>query len=74
MLLDHVKPVIHPIDFLVFKGMNAKESISDILPLCKQYRCPALTPMRKQIKTAVEKKNYEWQVARIDDSGHIGFE
>jgi len=69
-----VKPVFHPINFLVFKGMNAKDRISDIMLLCKQYACPALTPIRRQIETAVEKENYGWQVARIDDEGKITFE
>lgn len=69
-----VKPVLNPIDFLVFKGMNKNESVSNVIFLSKQCSNTILNTLRKQVKTAVEKKKYEWQVARIDDMGDIKFE
>lgn len=69
-----VKPVLNPVDFVVFKGMNEKESISDIIFLSREYNCPSLNKIREQVKTAVEKKQYDWQVARIDKQGNILFE
>ena len=69
-----VKPILHPIDFVVFKGMNKKETISDIILLTKPYDCPSLNSIRRDIKTAVSKNKYDWQVARIDEKGNIKFE
>jgi len=69
-----VKPILHPIDFVVFKGMNKEESISDIIFLSKPYDCPSLNLIRRDIKSAVSKNRYDWQVARIDEKGNIAFE
>jgi predicted Holliday junction resolvase-like endonuclease len=68
------KPILHPVDFVVFKGMNEKESISDIMFLSREYGCPSLNAVRQQVKTAVQNKQYDWQVARIDKKGRISFE
>lgn len=69
-----VKPILHPIDFVVFKGMKKEESISDIILLSKTYRCPSLSLIRRDIKSAVSKKRYDWQLARINEKGNIEFE
>jgi predicted Holliday junction resolvase-like endonuclease len=69
-----VKPILSPIDFVVFNGMNKAEAISDILLLSRKHNCPSLDPIHKQIGTAVIKQKYDWQVARIDDDGSIVFE
>ena len=69
-----VKPILNPVDFVVFKGMNKKEVISDILFLSKFYNSPVLNITRKQVETAILNNRYEWQVARITDEGKISFE
>lgn len=69
-----VKPILNPIDFVVFKGMNKEESISDIILLSKKYDIPSLNLIRNQIETVILKNQYEWQVARIDEKGNILFE
>jgi predicted Holliday junction resolvase-like endonuclease len=68
-----IKAILHPIDFIAFNGMTNEESISDIRLLTRE-QCAILDPIRKQIKKAVEAKKYDWQVARIDDSGKISME
>jgi predicted Holliday junction resolvase-like endonuclease len=69
-----VKPILHPIDFVVFKGMNREETVSDIMLLTRQHNCPSINPLREQIKAAVLKNKYDWQIARIDDKGKIVLE
>lgn len=69
-----VKPILNPIDFVVFKGMNKKQSISDIIFLSKRYNVSSLNVVRQQIAKVISKNQYEWQVARIDDNGNISFE
>ena len=69
-----VKPILNPVDFVVFNGMNKKEDINNIILLSKQHDAPALITVRKQIEQAIIQKKYEWQVARIDEEGKIIFE
>ncbi len=68
-----IKPVLNPVDFLVFKGMNQFEEISDLVFLSKRLDNPLINKLREQVKDAVKQKNYEWLVARIDDEGKIEF-
>lgn len=65
-----IKPILHPIDFIAFNGMTNEESISDIRLLTRE-QCAILDPIRKQIKKVVEAKKYDWQVARIGETGSI---
>ncbi len=68
-----VKPVFYPIDFLVFNGMNDKESIDELILLSRQSKSPILNSVRDKIQIAVTNENYGWQEARIDDEGKIFF-
>jgi len=69
-----VIPILNPVDFIVFKGMNRRDSISEILMLSKTCNFKSLCNLRKQVKQTIIKKNYDWQTARIDDFGNIEFE
>jgi len=69
-----VIPILNPVDFIVFKGMNRRDSVSEILLLSKTCTFKSLCTIRKQVKQAITKKNYDWQTARIDDFGNITFE
>lgn len=68
-----VKPIFHPIDFIAFNGMNAQDEVSDITLLARE-QCVLLDPIRKHIKKAICEFKYDWQVARIDDTGNIKIE
>ncbi len=69
-----IKPVLNPVDFLVFKGMNKSEEITDLVFLSKKLENPMINRLREQVKTSIENNRYEWLVARIDDEGKIEFE
>ncbi len=69
-----VKPIFNPIDFLVFNGMTEKEKIKDIIFLSKISKIESLNLIRKQIKEIISKRNYNWQVGRIEDEGEIKLE
>lgn len=72
--VSDVKPILNPIDFVVFKGMTKNDSVNDIILLSKYIKNPELNTIRKQIEKVVLQKKYDWQVARIDEKGNIGFE
>jgi len=67
-----VKPILHPVDFVVFKGMNKTESVSEVMFLSKW--CASLESVRKGVEKAVKEKKYEWVLARIDEKGGVGVE
>ncbi len=69
-----IKPILNPIDFLVFKDMNKKETVNDIVFLSKVCNNPILNKLRIQIRNSIQKKKYDWQVARITEKGEIGIE
>ena len=69
-----VKPILNPIDFLVFDGMTDKDKIKNIIFLSKISKIESLNLIRKQIKDIISKRNYIWQVGRIDDLGSLTFE
>lgn len=69
-----VKPILNPIDFVVFNGMNKNDSVNDIILLSKQIKNPELNQIRQQVKKSIVQNKYEWLVARIDDNGKIKFE
>ncbi|MCX6749323.1 MAG: hypothetical protein NTW17_01080, partial [Candidatus Pacearchaeota archaeon] len=60
-----VKPVLSPVDFLVFDGMTDKDKIKDIIFLSKISKIESMNLIRTQIKEIISKKNYTWQVGRI---------
>lgn len=69
-----IKPILNPIDFVVFKDMNEKEEINDIIFLSKKCNNSSLNNLRVQVRESIQKKKYDWQVARIDEEGKILFE
>src|SRR3989338_9728526 len=69
-----VKPILNPIDFLVFDGMTDKEKIKNIIFLSRISKIDSLNLIRKQIKETIASKNYIWQVGRIDELGSLTFE
>lgn len=69
-----IKPILNPVDFVVFNGMENKGNISNIIFLSKAVQNPALNDLRIQVDKAIKNKKYEWQVARIDEKGNIELE
>jgi predicted Holliday junction resolvase-like endonuclease len=69
-----IKPILNPVDFIAFKGMNRADHVSDILFMSKKCESRSLKTIRAQIDRAVEHERYNWQVARINEYGKIEFE
>ena len=69
-----IKPILNPVDFVAFKGMNKNGNVSDIIFLSNSYNNAMLNKARLQVKNAIQNKKYDWQVARISEIGDILFE
>lgn len=69
-----IKPILNPVDFIVFKDMDKKEVVNDIVFLSETCKNPILNELRTQIKNVIKKEKYDWQVARIGKEGEISLE
>ena len=68
-----IKALLHPIDFIVFDGMN-KDRMKDVILLTNRTNNPYLKKLHKGIGRAVKDKAYDWKVLRVTDNGEIEYE
>jgi len=66
-----IKPINHPIDYIVYDGMNGG-SINNVIFLHKTNH--DLAELHKSVHNTVEKKEYDWKVARISREGTLEME
>ncbi len=74
---NDAKVIFHPIDFLVFSGMNSNKGdnkINQIILLDKNNKSGQYLSIQKSIEKAVQAKNYEWLTLRVDNNGTISEE
>ena len=76
-----VKPIIHPVDFVIFNGdYEAKKSnyrdkeIQDVVFLSKKSENSDLLNLQESVNQCVKEKNYDFKLVRISDTGKITFE
>ncbi len=69
------KVIFHPVDFIVFKGMNSEKkqdcTIKEILLLDKNNKSGEYLNIQKSIEKAVQTKSYEWLTLRVENTGKI---
>jgi len=66
-----IKALLHPVDFVVFDGLESKEDLRQVVFLSKTVDNQQLNGLRDSIAKAVEEKRYNWQVARVSIDGKI---
>ena len=66
-----IKPILHPIDYIVFKGMDKSDSIEEINFFSRSTENEIINTLRSQVQKVIDHKEYEWGVARIKDDGSI---
>ena len=69
-----IKALWHPIDFLVFNGLNEKKDVDNIIFLSRKSKDKELTDVRKSVRKTIDKEDYEWRIAKVDDKGTITLE
>ena len=69
-----IKAILHPIDFVVFDGMN-KNDMKDIVLLSRKTKNPHINTLHKAIEKVISKKEYDWKVIRVNnDNGELSYE
>lgn len=69
-----IKAIMHPVDFVVFNGLNNGKMVNDITFLARKTVNKNLGLLIDSIGKTVEKKNYDWKVARINMEGKVEYE
>lgn len=69
-----IKAVYHPVDFVVFNGLDKKEKLDDITFLSRKTNNDALNKIRMSVESAVNKEKYDWRVARVSIEGKVELE
>ena len=67
-----IKPIIHPVDFVIFNGDNA-DQVSEVVFLSKKSNNPNLAVLQKSVGECIEKKNYDFKTAKISNEGKVTF-
>ena len=70
---NDIKPILHPIDFIIFQNMSKGQDIREIIFLSMHPPSAALQKIRDGINDTIIEGNYEWVEARINEKGNIIF-
>ena len=71
---DDTKVIFHPVDYVVFNGMNSlngEGKIKKLILLDRHEKHAEHKKLQRSIEKAVEKGSYDWLTLRIQDSGKI---
>jgi len=71
---NDAKVIFHPVDFIVFNGMNSNSgdtTIKNLVLLDKNNRKGEYQKIQSSIDKAVNKANYEWLTLRVEENGTI---
>ena len=69
-----IKAIMHPVDFIVFDGLNTKEKVKNVTFLSMKTSNREQNIILESIRKTVNKKKYDWKVARITIDGKVDFE
>ena len=68
-----VKAILHPIDFVAFRGMEQGD-VTDVTLLSRKLSSPKLEKIHNAIADVVKKKSYDWKVLRVSQDGQVKYE
>ena len=67
-----IKPILHPVDFVIYDGNNDKQ-IKKIIFLSKKSEISDLKQLQESIHECVKKKNYDFREAKVSNNGNIEY-
>lgn len=67
-----VKAILHPIDFVVFDGMN-KGQVENVTLLSNKTKNLHLQSLHKAIAETIKTKSYDWKVLHVSQNGEIEY-
>jgi len=69
---DDAKVIFHPVDYVVFDGMKAKDQpMKSVILLDRENVSPEHRRIQRSIEKTIEKARYTWRTIRICDDGAV---
>jgi predicted Holliday junction resolvase-like endonuclease len=68
---DDAKVLFHPVDFVVFKGLNSQSRIKELIFLDRESNSTEARRLQRSIEKTIEQGKYEWLTIRVSDDGKI---
>ena len=65
-----VKAILHPVDFVAFKGMNDGQ-VEYVSLLSNKTTNPHMKNLHRAIAEAVKTKSYDWKVLHVAEDGEV---
>jgi len=76
-----VKPITHPVDFVIFDGdyeakktRYRKKKIQQVVFFSKKSENSDMLNLQKSVDECVKKQNYDFKLVRINNNGKVSFE
>ena len=69
-----IKALLHPVDFVVFKGLNEKDRIENIAFLARKSSNDVLNRIRDSLKSSIDREEYDFRIARVTIEGDVRLE
>ena len=67
-----IKPILHPVDFVIYNG-NRNKQITDVIFLSKKSENSDLRQLQESIHSCVKNKNYDFREAKVSNNGKIEY-
>lgn len=67
-----VKAILHPIDFVVFDGMN-KGQVKDVTLVSNKTTNSHMQNLHKAIAEAIKTKSYDWKILHVSQDGEVTY-
>ena len=67
-----VKAILHPVDFVAFKGMNDGQ-VEHVSLLSNKTINPHMQSLHKAITEAIKIKSYDWKVLHVAEDGKVTY-
>jgi len=66
---DDAKVLLHPVDYIVFSGMNSSNNINRIVFLDRLSKDAQRRRLQRSIEKTIEAGKYEWVTLRVSENG-----
>lgn len=67
-----VKAILHPVDFVAFKGMNEGQ-VENVTLLSNKNASPHMQSIHRAIAEAIKTKSYDWKVLHVAEDGEVTY-
>ncbi len=68
---DDAKPLCHPVDYIVFDGLNASTEVKRIVLLDREAGQTPRAEVQASIKRAIKNGNVQWRELHVSDSAVV---